>query len=99
MMRWLFASVVAGLACSPMPAPVDGGRPVVDAGPPRVVDGGVVGPFARGLLLVSQTVREEVTRTTASFAVENINNVDHRIMDSGLNEPGTNAIFTVETRF
>jgi hemoglobin/transferrin/lactoferrin receptor protein len=38
-------------------------------------------------------------RTTASFAVENINNVDHRIMDSGLNEPGTNAIFTVETRF
>ncbi len=38
-------------------------------------------------------------RTTASFAVENINNVDYRIMDSGLNEPGTNAIFTVETRF
>ena len=67
-MRWLFASVVAGLACSPMPTPVDAGRPAVDAGPPRVVDGGVVGPFSRGLLLVSQTVREEVTRTTASFA-------------------------------
>jgi hypothetical protein len=67
-MRWLFVSVVAGLACSPMPAPVDAGRPSVDAGPPRVVDGGVVGPFSRGLLLASQTVREEVTRTTASFA-------------------------------
>lgn len=37
--------------------------------------------------------------TTASAAVENINNVDYRIMDSGLNEPGTNAVFTVETRF
>lgn len=66
-MRWLFASVVAGLACSPMPAPVDAGRPIVDAGPPRVVDGGLVGPFSRGLLLASQTVREEVTRTTSSF--------------------------------
>jgi len=66
-MRWLFASVVTGLACSPMPAPVDAGRPVVDAGPPRLVDGGVVGPFTRGLLLASQTVREEVTRTTSAF--------------------------------
>ena len=67
-MRWLFASLIAVLACSPMPAPVDAGRPLVDAGPPRVVDGGVVGPFSRGLLLASQTVREEVTRTPASFA-------------------------------
>jgi hypothetical protein len=67
-MRWLFVSVVAGLACSPQPAPVDAGRLPVDAGPPRVVDGGVVGPFSRGRLLISQTVREEATRTTASFA-------------------------------
>ncbi len=66
-MRWLFVSVAAGLACSPLPTPVDAGRLPFDAGPPRVVDGGVVGPFSRGLLRASQTVRDEVTRTTASF--------------------------------
>lgn len=38
-------------------------------------------------------------RTTASLGIENLNNVDYRIMDSGLNEPGTNAMLTVETRF
>jgi len=38
-------------------------------------------------------------KTTVSAAVENLNDVDYRIMDSGLNEPGTNAVFTVETRF
>lgn len=47
---------------------------------------------ARGCLRVTD-------HTTASVAVENINDVDYRVMDSGLNEPGTNAIFTVETRF
>jgi hypothetical protein len=45
---------------------VDGGRPAVDAGPTRVVDGGTVGPFKRGFVTLSQTVREEPTRTTVS---------------------------------
>ncbi|MBL8923119.1 MAG: hypothetical protein JNJ54_29990 [Myxococcaceae bacterium] len=64
-MRWLvFTSVL--LACSAPPGPVDAGRTPVDAGPPRVVDGGLVGPFAIGLVSVSQVVRDEGSRTTAS---------------------------------
>jgi hemoglobin/transferrin/lactoferrin receptor protein len=36
---------------------------------------------------------------TASLAVENLTDVDYRIMDSGLMEPGTNVIVTLEARF
>lgn len=38
----------------------------VDAGPPRVVDGGLVGPFSRGAITLSQTVREEAARSIAT---------------------------------
>ncbi len=38
-------------------------------------------------------------RLTASLAIENIANRDYRIFDSGLNEPGTNVIFTLRARF
>ncbi len=46
----------------------------------------------RGWLEVSRDV-------TASIALENIGDIDYRIMDSGLNEPGANMIFTVQARF
>ena len=36
---------------------------------------------------------------TASVAVENINDADYRVMDSGLQEPGTNLIVTLQSRF
>ena len=36
---------------------------------------------------------------TASLSIENIHNRDWRIMDSGLNEPGTNVIFTLQAKF
>lgn len=52
-------------ACSPMMTP-DAGQPPVDAGPLRVVDGGLVGPFARGEVIVSQSVREVGTRSVFS---------------------------------
>lgn len=45
---------------------VDAGPMPVDAGPPRVVDGGLVGPFSRGAITLSQTVREEAARSIAS---------------------------------
>jgi hemoglobin/transferrin/lactoferrin receptor protein len=38
-------------------------------------------------------------KVTASLAVENLNDTDYRIMGSGLNEPGTNVILTVQARF
>lgn len=38
-------------------------------------------------------------RTTVALAIENLGDIDYRIMDSGVNEPGVNAILTVETRF
>ncbi len=37
--------------------------------------------------------------TTVAVAIENLTDADYRIMDSGVNEPGVNAILTVETRF
>lgn len=36
---------------------------------------------------------------TVSLAVENLTDVDYRIMDSGLNEPGANVIMTVQADF
>lgn len=45
---------------------VDAGLMPVDAGPPRVVDGGVVGPFSLGVVTLSQRVREEASRTVVS---------------------------------
>lgn len=48
---------------------VDAGSTPVDAGPPRVVDGGLVGPFAMGTITLSQRVREEVTRTLITATV------------------------------
>ena len=36
---------------------------------------------------------------TASIAIENITDADYRVMDSGLQEPGTNLIFTLQSRF
>lgn len=48
---------------------MDAGRPLVDAGEPRVVDGGLVGPFAQGLIVISQVVREDGPRTLASATV------------------------------
>lgn len=44
-------------------APPDAGSPLVDAGPERFVDGGLVGPFARGEVIVTQTAREVGART------------------------------------
>lgn len=38
-------------------------------------------------------------RTTIALAIENLGDIDYRIMDSGVNEPGVNAVLTVETRF
>lgn len=38
-------------------------------------------------------------QTTVALAIENLGDVDYRIMDSGVNEPGVNAVLTVETRF
>lgn len=38
-------------------------------------------------------------RLIVSAAVENVGDVDYRIMDSGLQEPGTNAVLTVQARF
>ncbi len=38
-------------------------------------------------------------RMRASLSIENIENRDYRILDSGLNEAGTNVIFTFEARF
>lgn len=66
LVRLLLAFASLALACSPPPAGTDGGRPPVDAGPPRVVDGGLVGPFSRGVVSLSQVVRDEGNRTTAS---------------------------------
>jgi hypothetical protein len=54
------------VACSAPPGPLDAGRLPVDAGPPRVVDGGLVGPSFTGLVSVSQVLRDEGSRTTAS---------------------------------
>ena len=48
---------------------VDAGPLPVDAGPPRVVDGGLVGPFSRGTVTLSQRVREDVTRTVVTATV------------------------------
>lgn len=48
---------------------VDAGPMPVDAGPPRVVDGGVVGPLSLGSITLSQRVREEATRTLVSATV------------------------------
>lgn len=36
---------------------------------------------------------------TASLAIENVTNRDYRIFDSGLNEPGTNVILTLQAGF
>jgi len=36
---------------------------------------------------------------TASIAIENITDADYRVMDSGLQEPGTNLIMTLQSRF
>ncbi len=64
--HWSWVLVLSGsLACSPMTTP-DAGTMPVDAGPSRVVDGGLVGPFARGEVLVSQSVREVGTRSVFS---------------------------------
>ena len=38
-------------------------------------------------------------KLTASIAIENITNRDYRIFDSGINEPGTNFIFTLRAIF
>jgi hypothetical protein len=62
----LTSVVVLLLGCSPPSSSLDGGPPPVDAGQPWVVDGGLVGPFSRGALVISQTVREEGIRTIAS---------------------------------
>ncbi len=46
----------------------------------------------RGSYKISEKVR-------ASLSIENIENRDYRVLDSGLNEAGTNVIFTFEARF
>jgi hemoglobin/transferrin/lactoferrin receptor protein len=46
----------------------------------------------RGSYKISPMVR-------ASLSIENIENRDYRVLDSGLNEAGTNVIFTFEARF
>lgn len=48
---------------------VDAGSMPVDAGPVRVVDGGVVGPFSMGTVTLSQRVREEASRTLLSATI------------------------------
>jgi hemoglobin/transferrin/lactoferrin receptor protein len=61
----------------------------------RIPPGGLPGYAVVGVR-GSYAVTED---TTVSLAVENLNDVDYRIMDSGLQEPGTNAILTVASRF
>lgn len=61
----------------------------------RIPPDGLPGYAALGLRAWSE-LRENLT---ASFAIENINDADYRVMDSGLNEPGTNAIFTLVADF
>ena len=61
----------------------------------RIPPGGLPGYAALGVRAWTD-LSEDIT---ASFAVENINDADYRVMDSGLNEPGTNAIVTIEARF
>jgi hypothetical protein len=47
----------------------DAGRPPVDAGPPRVVDGGLIGPFSTGELVISQAVRVVGIRSVFSTSL------------------------------
>jgi len=63
--------------------------------PQRVPPGGLPGYATlnlRGWHKISE-------RFTASLAIENLTNVDYRILGSGLNEPGTNVIVTLSSRF
>jgi hemoglobin/transferrin/lactoferrin receptor protein len=65
------------------------------ADPQRIPPGGLPGYAvfgARGSTEVAEGLR-------ASLAIENIADRDYRIMGSGLNEPGTNVIMTLEARF
>lgn len=67
--RLALPCLVTVLACSPPPAVVDAGRPPVDAGPPRVVDGGLLPASSTGRIVVSQAVREVGLRTTVTSSV------------------------------
>ncbi len=58
------------LACPGPSSPPDAGRPPVDAGPPRVVDGGTVGPAQWGVVELTQRARTTGSRTTFSARVQ-----------------------------
>jgi hemoglobin/transferrin/lactoferrin receptor protein len=61
----------------------------------RIPPGGLPGYAIFGL----RGWAEVIEKVTVSLAIENLTDVDYRIMDSGLNEAGTNVIVTVQARF
>jgi hypothetical protein len=67
----LFSLGVLALGCPqpPMPTP-DAGRLPPDAGPPRVVDGGTIGPAQWGTIELTQRARTSGSRVTFSSTVQ-----------------------------
>jgi hypothetical protein len=67
----LFSLGVLALGCPqpPMPTP-DAGRLPPDAGPPRVVDGGTIGPAQWGTIELTQRARTSGSRITFSSTVQ-----------------------------